>query len=77
MDYSLPISALQHYSFCPRQCAYIHMEQKWYDNYLTTKGSQLHDRVHSGVVESRYCVRTERGVRVQSEKFGIHVSSIY
>ncbi len=72
MDESIPISALQHYSFCPRQCAYIYIEQRWQDNYLTAKGSQLHERVHSNEAETRGNLRTERGVRVQSEKLGIH-----
>ena len=31
---SIPISALQHYAFCPRQCAYIHIERLWQDNYF-------------------------------------------
>ena len=69
---SIPISALQHYSFCPRQCAYIHMEQRWEENYLTAKGKQLHDRVHGSVTETRGKQRTERGVRVQSLVLGIH-----
>ena len=36
-DY-VPISALQHYIFCPRQCALIHTEQEWKENTLTTLG---------------------------------------
>ena len=69
---SIPISALQHYAFCPRQCAYIHIEQVWSDNYLTAKGSQLHERVHSSETETRGNIRTERGVQVCSEKLGVH-----
>ena len=72
MEYSIPISALQHYAFCPRQCAYIHIEQVWSDNYLTAKGSQLHERVHSSETETRGNTRTERGVQVCSEKLGVH-----
>ena len=53
MDNPIPISALQHYAFCPRQCAYIHIEQLWQDNYLTAKGNQLHERVHSNEAEQR------------------------
>lgn len=69
---SIPISALQHYAFCPRQCAYIHIEQAWVDNYLTAKGAQLHERVHGGDAETRSNVRSERGVQVCSEKLGVH-----
>ena len=48
------------------------MEQRWHENYLTAKGKQLHERVHSNVTESRGNLRTERGVRVQSLVLGIH-----
>jgi CRISPR-associated exonuclease Cas4 len=71
MDDLIPISALQHYAFCPRQCAYIHIERIWQENYLTALGNQLHDRVHSNEAETRGNVRTERGVQVRSEMLGI------
>ena len=67
----IPISALQHYVFCPRQCAYIHSEQLWFDNALSAEGKLLHERVHSQEAESRGKLRTERGVRVFSEKLRI------
>ena len=69
---SIPISALQHYSFCPRQCGYIHLEQRWHENYLTAKGKQLHARVHKNESESRRNLITERSVGVQSIELGIH-----
>ncbi|HFD12710.1 MAG TPA: CRISPR-associated protein Cas4 [Crenotrichaceae bacterium] len=72
MDDSIPISALQHYVFCPRQCAYIHIERVWQDNYLTALGNQLHQRVHSHEAETRVNLRTERSVQVQSQSLGIH-----
>ena len=67
----VPISALQHYAFCPRQCAYIHVERLWQDNFLTAKGNRLHDRVPSSQAETRGNLRTERGAQVCSEKYGI------
>lgn len=72
MDDSIPISALQHYAFCPRQCGYIHLERVWQDNQFTAQGNQLHDRVHSSETETRGNMRTERGVSVQSLQYGIH-----
>nr|CRH05232.1 Conserved protein of unknown function. might be involved in the DNA repair. CRISPR-associated exonuclease, Cas4 family [Candidatus Magnetococcus massalia] len=36
---------MQHYLFCPRQCALIHLEQAWEENLLTVEGDQLHARV--------------------------------
>jgi CRISPR-associated exonuclease Cas4 len=40
----IPLSALQHYLFCPRQCALIHVERLWAENLLTAEGSILHER---------------------------------
>ena len=42
----LALSGLQHFAFCRRQWALIHIEQQWQDNYLTTAGSLEHDRAH-------------------------------
>lgn len=67
----IPISALQHYAFCPRQCALIHNEQVWADNWLTAKGNILHERVDSGEPETRNGVRYERSVMVCAEKLGL------
>lgn len=54
----VPISALEHYSFCPRQCALIHVEQTFDENLYTIRGKIDHERVDAG--DSR----AERGVRV-------------
>lgn len=54
----VPVSALEHYSYCPRQCALIHVEQTFDENLYTIRGKQLHERVDSGDC------RAERGVRV-------------
>lgn len=44
-DY-IPISALQHYAFCPRQCGLIYIDKMWNESYLTAHGRLLHQRVH-------------------------------
>lgn len=49
----LPISALQHYLFCPRQCALIHLEQVWADNRFTAEGNVLHNRTDNATDEHR------------------------
>lgn len=67
----IPLSALQHYAFCPRQCALIHNEQTWAENYLTAQGKALHERVDSGEPEMRKGVRFDRTVHVSAEKLGI------
>jgi len=65
-DQLLPISALQHLLFCPRQCALIHLEQAWAENYLTADGRVLHERAHDGPDESRAGIRITRGMPVRS-----------
>ena len=67
----IPISALQHYAFCPRQCAYIHLECSWQENYLTARGQQLHQRVHSQEAEQRGATRSERSVQVCSWRLNL------
>ena len=69
-DYLL-LSGLQHIKFCPRQCALIHIEQLWSENYFTAAGRVQHEKVHSGVGESRRVVRTERDLRIASSLLGI------
>ena len=41
----LMLSGIQHYAFCPRQWALIHIEQQWDDNHLTIEGQWLHRKV--------------------------------
>ena len=68
---TVPLSALQHYAFCPRQCALIHNEQEWAENYLTAQGRSLHERVDSGEPETRKGVHFERSVHVSAQRLGI------
>ena len=67
----IPLSALQHYAFCPRQCALIHNEQLWTENFLTAHGRQLHERVDHGLPESRKGIRYERAVEVAAPSLGL------
>ena len=70
-DY-LQISGLQHYRFCPRQWALIHLEQQWAENLRTTEGVLLHERAHQeGRRESRGDLLTVRGLRVFSPNLGL------
>ncbi len=72
-DYTekIMLSALQHYAYCPRQFALIHIEQVWAENRFTAEGNLLHERVDSGVTEQRGDIRAERGVMLVSEKYQI------
>ena len=71
MDEPIPLSALQHYAFCPRQCALIHVEQVWDENTLTARGAQSHERVHAGGEDGRAGVRTLRALPLVSRELGI------
>lgn len=70
-DALLPISALQHLLFCERQCALIHVEQVWADNYLTIQGQHLHKKAHGGKVEQHKGVRVTRGLGLRSLRLGL------
>ena len=70
-DELIPISVLQHYSFCPRQVALIHLEQLWDENLYTAQGNLLHYRVDVVHHESRRNVRTEYGMAIRSLKYGL------
>lgn len=70
-DDPLPISALQHYLFCPRQCALIHLESQWAENRLTIEGRHVHERAHDGPAESRPGVRIARGLALRSDALGL------
>lgn len=67
----IPLSALQHYAFCPRQCALIHCEKQWSDNWLTAQGNKLHQRVDSGEPETRKGIRYERALVVSAPQLGL------
>ena len=71
MEDLLLISAIQHYAYCPRQFALIHVEQAWADNRFTAEGQFLHQRVDGGEPEQRGHVRFERGVHLHSERLGL------
>lgn len=71
-DECLMLSGLQHFRFCRRQWALIHLEQQWQENLLTTEGELMHQRAHDeGLVESRGDVLIVRGLRVQSLRLGL------
>jgi CRISPR-associated exonuclease Cas4 len=70
-DDLIMISALQHYAFCPRQCALIHIEQTWAESGRTAEGRIMHERVHDESRESRGDVRIDYGVSLRSLRLGL------
>jgi CRISPR-associated exonuclease Cas4 len=65
------LSALQHYSYCPRQCALIHEEQSFADNLHTARGNAVHTLVDLAGYELRAGVRIERALPLVSERLGL------
>lgn len=70
-DALVPVSALQHYLFCPRQCALIHVERIWTEDGATAEGRILHERVDSGQRDRRRGARTVRGIALRSFEHGL------
>lgn len=67
----IPLSALQHFLYCPRQCALIHLEQQWAENRQTAEGRLLHDRADTPAVERRHGVRTITAMPLSNLELGI------
>ena len=76
MEYSeddyLMLSGIQHYAFCRRQWAIIHIEQQWQENEHTVEGELLHKRAHDAYfTEKRKDVIISRGLPVHSRTMGV------
>ena len=68
----LQLSGLQHFAFCRRQWALIHIEHQWAENYRTVDGTLMHEKAHDReLVESRGDVLIQRGVSVYSPELGV------
>lgn len=71
-DEMLPLSGIQHYSFCPRQWALIHVAQEWSENILTVQGDIVHKRAHDVSLRERRGDTIElRAVNVCSRRLGL------
>lgn len=67
----IPLSALQHWCYCPRQCALIHVEQVFAENLFTLRGQAVHKQVDQPGVETRAGLRVERALPVWSDRLGL------
>jgi CRISPR-associated exonuclease Cas4 len=65
------ISALEHYSYCPRQCALIHIEQTFDENIYTLKGHITHERVDQTITRNEENMRIERALPLWSRRLGL------
>lgn len=67
----LPLSALQHWAYCARQCGLIHLEQAFDDNLHTQRGQAVHAQVDKPGVEERKGLRVERALPVWHDALGL------
>ena len=68
----LMLSGIQHFAFCRRQWAMIHIEQQWAENYRTTAGELMHKKAHDeGSFEKRGDLLIVRGLRISSRELGL------
>lgn len=71
LDDAIAISALQHYSYCARQCALIHAEQAWDENVYTLRGRAVHEQVDTPESRVDGAVRIERALPLYSRRLGL------
>jgi len=68
----LMLSGIQHFEFCRRQWALIHIEQQWSENLRTVEGNILHKKAHDGYsMEKRKDVIVSRGISIFSKELGV------
>jgi CRISPR-associated exonuclease Cas4 len=67
----IPISALQHYAYCPRQCALIHTEQSYRENVYTERGNRVHEHVDQPGHERVEGVHVERALPLHAPELGL------
>ncbi|TSE32207.1 CRISPR-associated protein Cas4 [Tepidimonas charontis] len=70
-DAPIPISALQHWAYCPRQCGLIHLEQTFADDVHTARGQAVHRLVDTPGEEWKVEVRVERALPLWSDRLGL------
>lgn len=69
-DDCLALSGIQHFAFCRRQWALIHVEQQWGENIFTAQGNIMHERAHDE------CIRERRGNLITVRGLGVHSLSL-
>jgi len=65
------ISAIEHYSYCPRQCGLIHIESVFDENLFTLKGQRAHARVDEPTNRSERGKKILRGLPLWSDQYGL------
>ena len=68
---SIPLSAVQHWAYCPRQCGLIHLDQAFDDNLHTARGNAVHARVDEPGAATGKGLRVERALPVWHDGLGL------
>lgn len=68
---AIPLSALQHWAYCPRQCALIHLDQAFDDNVHTLRGNAVHARSDQPGMELSQGLRIERALPLWHDELGL------
>lgn len=72
-DDLLLLSGIQHFAYCERQWALIHVEKQWLENVKTVEGRHLHERVHNpDLIEKRGDLLTARSLPIVSLRLGLY-----
>lgn len=66
------LSALQHYAFCPRQCALIHLEQVWQENAHTAEGRLMHENAHGQSSRMRDGIKIVTDLELHSARWELY-----
>ena len=65
------VSALEHWSYCHRQCALIHVEQTFDENLYTMRGRRVHEQVDEVESVTEHGVRVERAMPIWNRRLGL------
>ena len=65
------VSALEHWSYCPRQCGLIHVEHVWDENLFTVRGEIAHQRADEKTTRAERGRRVERALPIWSDTYGL------
>ena len=71
VDDLVSISAIEHFSYCPRQCGLIHVESIYDENLLTLRGNRAHERVDQTTDRAERGAMVLRGLPIWSEQLGL------
>lgn len=68
----VPVSALQHYVYCPRQCGLIHLEAIYDETLHTLEGSEVHERAHELAESTSRGMPFKSGLLIWSDRLGLN-----